>query len=149
MDGQLIRALLLLDPDTLEVMASYKLPVSDESGAGGGSTGFGAGGYFYLNNHDQAVVTTATQTLQIVDVINDPPSFKLARSFDLAATIGDWKASLQSAIPDWSGRIWWVTDTGVVGYTDPHSGITRKMRLSSDREISFTDPATGKPTPTR
>ncbi len=122
----------MLDPDTLEVLASYELPASDEDGgAGGGSTGFGSGGYFYLNNQEQVVVTTATQALQIVDVINDPPGFKLTQSFDLKAKIGDWIASLQSAIPDWSGRIWWVTDTGVVGYTDPVTGNTNKLRLSS------------------
>lgn len=122
------RELCMIDPETLGVLTTYTLP-----SGGGGSTNFGGGGYFYLNHLGQAVVPTADQQVLIVDIINDPPAFSLNRSFPLGSVIGDANASLQSALPDWSGRIWWVTDTGAVGYTDPDSGLSRAITLPSQK----------------
>ena len=48
-------------------------------------------------------------------------------------------------MPDWSGRLWWVTDTGVVGYTDPASGMSWAIKLPSPQQIgnSFAVDETG------
>ena len=52
------QTLLLIDPKTLRVLASKRLP----PGPSGGSARFsGGGGYFYLNNQDQVVCVTITQ----------------------------------------------------------------------------------------
>ena len=58
------RTLLVLDPDSLDILASMNLP-----SGGGGSTGFGGGGYICLNDKDQAIIPTANQQLWIVDVL--------------------------------------------------------------------------------
>jgi len=134
------RTLRMLDPDTLETVTAIDLPAG-----GGGSTGFGGGGYIFLNNKEQAVTPTANQEIWIVDIDEKKPGFKLAQRFDLSKVIGHPEASLQSAMPDWSGRIWWVTDTGVVGYTDPGSGASWAIQLPSPQQIgnSFAVDETG------
>lgn len=134
------RRLLMLDPDSLEILASCDLP-----SGGGGSTGFGGGGYFYLDNKDQAVVATTNQQIWIVGTRKDKAGFTPSRVYELAGVIGDPAASLQSAIPDWHGRIWWVTDTGKVGYTDPASGISWAIQLPEPQQIgnSFAADETG------
>ncbi len=124
------RMMMLLDQDTLAELARLDLP-----SGGGGSTGFGGGGYIYLNNLEQAVTPTANQQLWIVDIAHSPAGLKLAQIFDLAGVIGNPDASVQSAMPDWSGRIWWVTDTGLVGYTDPASGASWTHQLPAPQQI--------------
>jgi hypothetical protein len=135
---QVSRRLLLIDPKSLKTLAACDLP-----SGGGGSTGFGGGGYIFLNNKDQAVLPTANQQIWIVDIEDD--ALVPTRVFDLASTIGDAAASLQSSIPDWSGRLWWVTDTGKVGYTDPASGISWAVQLDAPQQIgnSFATDETG------
>jgi hypothetical protein len=49
--------LLLLEPRTLETLAAFPLPPR-VPGAGNLFTDFAGGGYFYLDNHDRAVIPT-------------------------------------------------------------------------------------------
>jgi hypothetical protein len=134
------RTLLVLDPDSLDILASMNLP-----SGGGGSTGFGGGGYICLNDKDQAIIPTANQQLWIVDVLPGAEGLSLSRFYDLSGSISDVSASVQSTVPDWSGRLWWVTDTGVVGYTDPASGMSWTIKLPSPQQIgnSFAVDETG------
>lgn len=132
------RELLRLDPHTLEADARYRLP-----SGGGGSSGFGGGGYIYLDNLDRPVVPTADQRVMIFEA--HPPTFEAVASYDLSAAIGDPEASIQSALPDWQARIWWVTDVGLVGYVDPDSGEIRTYALPTGERIgnSFAVDETG------
>ncbi|WP_049974364.1 hypothetical protein [Azospirillum sp. B4] len=138
------RRLLLLEPRTLDILAEMDLP----AGAGG-STGFGAGGYIYLSDANQAVLPTANQQIWVVDVptkaSGDDSSFRVARIYDLAGSIGDADASILSTLPDWSGRLWWVTDTGTVGYVDRSSGACWTTVLDAPQRIgnSFAVDQTG------
>lgn len=101
--------LLLLDPETVKVLASLELP----SGSGGSSS-FGCGGYFYLDRDYRVVVPLADGNIGIYAVLQQSsgPYFKLLSTYytGLPST-----ASIQSAMPDWSGRLWYVTDDGVIG----------------------------------
>ncbi|MDZ5646958.1 hypothetical protein [Nitrospirillum sp. BR 11828] len=134
------RRLLLLDPGTLDVLAAMDLP----SGKGG-STGFGGGGYIYLNERNQAVLPTANQQIWVVAVPEGSEGFRVVRVHDLTGSIGDTNASILSALPDWSGRLWWITDSGVVGYIDPDSGACWTLTLDAPQTIgnSFAVDETG------
>lgn len=135
---EVVRRLLMIDPDSLAVLATFDLP-----SGGGGATGFGGGGYIFLNHRDQAVIPTATRQIWVIDIVGD--SFRPSASYDLNSTIGDGNASIQSTIPDWSGRLWWVTDTGKVGYTDERSGMSWAIQLPEPQQIgnSFSVDETG------
>lgn len=132
------RELLLLDGKTLEVLARTELP-----GGGISGSGFGSGGYIYLDQIDRPVVPTADQTVVVYKAA--PPSFIQVAAYNVAPAIGNAQASIQSALPDWKGRIWFVTNTGCVGYVDPVTSQVRAMQLDEPEEIgnSFAVDETG------
>ena len=57
-----------------------------------------------------------------------------------AVPLGD---SIVSALPDWSGRIWFVSAAGVVGTVDPASGAVRSLALGEKIGNSFAVDETG------
>jgi hypothetical protein len=123
--------LVLLHPRTLDQLASFRLPPRQPgSGTGGGNpfTDFAGGGYFYLDHRDRAVIPTTTRHIYVVRQTSGP-GFERARDYDLTGELAREDA-IVSALPDYSGLIWFVTTDGVVGHVDPASGEveTRTLR---------------------
>src|SRR5205823_5355459 len=108
----------------------------------GGSpfTDFSGGGYFYLDNQDRAVVPTTTGHIWVVGESGN--GFALERDYDItsAVPVGD---KIESALPDWSGRIWFVSAKGVVGYVDPASGAVHSINTGEAIGNSFATDETG------
>jgi hypothetical protein len=125
--------LLLMDPRTLETLASMQLPPRIP-GAGSIFNDFAGGGYFYLDHHDRAVVPTTTRHLYVVAVRDR--GFALERDHDLTGAVpaGD---KIISALPDWSGRIWFASTRGVVGTVSAAGGAVRSRALGEDNANSF------------
>jgi hypothetical protein len=121
--------LRLLAPHTLKVLADYQLPPRQASSLSHPFTAFGGGGYFYLDNQDRAVVPTSDGHIDVIGETGTAgsPSLTLQKQYDVSSAIGD--STILSALPDWSGRIWFVSDSGVVGVVDPRSGSTRVTQL--------------------
>jgi hypothetical protein len=133
--------LRLLDPDTLELLAEFPLPPRVPNTGGGGNpfTDFSGGGYFYLDQGDRAVIPTTTRHIWVVGQTTAPtggPAFRLERDYDVSGTVppGD---GIISALPDWSGRIWFVSGSGVVGTVDPGTGAVRSVALGERIGNSF------------
>lgn len=106
--------LRMLDPRTLATLASTELPPRQPGTFS--FSNFAGGGYFYLDQADRAVLTTFTGHLQVYAETSGllGPGFRKVRDVDLnPATEG---SDILSALPDWSGRIWFVTKSGVVGF---------------------------------
>jgi outer membrane protein assembly factor BamB len=118
--------LRLIDPTSLAEIASYALPARPPGTFS--FTNFSGGGYFYLDRQDRAVVATFTGHLLVVAVKGD--AFELVRDYDLTAHTGG--TGIQSALPDWSGRIWFVTVGGRVGVLDPKTGAIRSRQLAGE-----------------
>ncbi len=110
--------LRLMDPRTLDTIASHRLP--DRVIPPGVSPFQAPGGaYFYVDHRDRTVVSIGRQ---IIVVALEGDSFRRVRTYDLSSVVaaGD---QLNSALPDWSGRLWFVSrNEGVVGSLDPRSG---------------------------
>lgn len=122
--------LRMLDPTTLKTLASYNLP-SRKDITKFSFSNFSGGGYFYLDNHDRAVVSTFTSHLQVI--AEHGRRFVKVRDVDLSrATGGD---AIESALPDWKGRIWFITEAGVVGFVTP-SGTVRARHLPKGEVIA-------------
>lgn len=121
--------LRLLDPRTLDVLAEHPLPPRSASSASSPFTAFGGGGYFYLDQHDRVVVPTSDGHIQVIAETGtaDAPALTLRRDYDVSGAVGD--SVILSALPDWSGRIWFVTGSGVVGVVDRHTGRIRSLDL--------------------
>lgn len=117
--------LQLLDPATLEVLASMPLPPRQPQTTGGLNPfqTFSGGGYFYLDHRDRVVTPTTTRHVQVI-AQTQAPGFEVVADHDLTAVVPDDDAIL-SALPDWSGRIWFVSTGGVVGTIDPAGGAVK------------------------
>jgi hypothetical protein len=128
--GQKGARLLLLDPDTLEVLAALPLPVVTRSGG----ASVVAGSYFYLDRLDRAVVPTATREVWVVDVIGGwiRPRFDVKRVYDLTGVVAP-DDQIGSVLPDFSGTLWAVTKQGTVATINPSNGRVASLRLEGER----------------
>ena len=63
----------------------------------------------------------------------DGDAFEVVRDVDLSGVTGG--SGIQSALPDWAGRIWFVTQSGVVGFVSP-GGTVRSARLPAGETIA-------------
>jgi len=113
--------LRLLDPTTLATIASYELPPR-ENPLGFSFTNFSGGGYFYLDHQDRAVVPTFTGHILTIKVSGDT----LVKVRDVDVNGITQGSGIQSALPDWSNRLWFVTVSGKVGMITPSGVVTSK-----------------------
>jgi hypothetical protein len=119
--------LRLMDKD-LDTVASHDLPpriippgVNPLQSPGGA--------YFYVDNRDRAVVSIGRQIFVVAVRGN---SLERVRTYDLSSAIPA-DDQLNSALPDWSGRLWFVTrQHGIVGVLDPASGRVLGTRRTGE-----------------
>ena len=104
--------LVLKDPVTLATLASYDLPPR-QPGLGNPFQDFSGGGYFYLDERDRVVVPTTTRHLLVIEVLPEP-GFRVVRDVDLNGPVAP-DDKIVSVLPDWSGRLWFVGQSGAVG----------------------------------
>jgi hypothetical protein len=135
--------LVMFDPQTLALLAVMPLPPRSAS-TGNPFTDFSGGGYFYLDQADRAVIPTTTREIWVVGETGGAtgPGFAVERMYDLSAFVpsGD---QIISALPDWSGRIWFATVKGIVGTIDPASGAVKILNLGEPIGNSFSVDRTG------
>ncbi|HKH22124.1 MAG TPA: hypothetical protein VKA88_00760, partial [Solirubrobacterales bacterium] len=122
--------LVLLDPHTLETLAAMPLPPRNVAPGSNPFTDFSGGGYFYLDQHDRAVVPTNDRHLLVVSITNGP-GFQVSADYDLSGKIPAGEG-IVSVLPDWHGGLWFVTRGGMVGTIDRGDGTVRTMRLSGE-----------------
>ena len=138
--------LLLLDPHTLDELASYTLPprwagvatdpitpMKDTSG----------GAYFCLDNQDRAIIGTHNHTIQIIQFDEQECEFNLVREYDIDDYVAPKdppeRDKVGAVLPDWEGRLWYVTRYGMVGTVDPDSGEVHAVELKGEEiQNSFT-----------
>jgi hypothetical protein len=125
--------LVLMDPRTLDTLAMHQLPPR-VPGTGSVFNDFAGGGYFYLDERDRAVAPTTTRHVVVVAVTDN--GFAMDRDYDTSTVVppGD---KIISALPDWSGRLWFISIQGVVGTIDPATGTIRSQDLKEEISNSF------------
>jgi hypothetical protein len=122
--------LVLLDPHTLQTLAAMPLPPRNVSVGGNPFTDFSGGGYFYLDQRDRAVLPTNDRHVLVVSITSGP-GFQVDADYDLSGRIPAGEG-IVSVLPDWHGRLWFVTRGGTVGTIDRGDGRVRTMRLSGE-----------------
>jgi hypothetical protein len=131
----------LMDPGTLEELASYDLPARPLDFVLEGVMPWeyiGAGMYFYLDEDDRAVVPTTGNTVQVVQVPDlGSTDFTLVREYDLAGHTVPvrWprRDSVAWVLPDWGGQVYWyATTAGMVGLIDQASGAITTWHLEGE-----------------
>jgi hypothetical protein len=132
--------LMLLDPGNLSVLASYRLPqrasmkkfwktfdlrviMTDTSG----------GGYFHLDKDDRPIIASADRIIKIfkLDESGRRPAWKIAESYDLNPYLTE-DATVTDSMPDWQGRLWFITRNGIVGYVVPGRALVRTLWLKGE-----------------
>ena len=124
--GPFTTRLYLIDPESLDTLATMKLPARPVFL----SNGFGAGGYFFLDELERAVIPTATREIWIVEIDDSGfrPMFRKVASHDLTGTVPE-DQSIVSVLPDAQGLLWFVTSGGIVGTLAPGSGSVQATTL--------------------
>jgi hypothetical protein len=130
----LVRPVLaMLDPRTLHVYATMDLPPRQSSG--NPFQDFSGGGYFYLDNRNRAVVPTSEHHILIVRETS-APGFAVSRDYDLTGVVPDSDA-IVAVMPDWQGRVWFVTRDGLVGAISRRSGKAKTLDTKEPIGNSF------------
>lgn len=132
--------LTLLDPRTLATIATYDLPPRQQSLGLGAFTNFSGGGYFYLDDRDRAVIPTSDRHIVVMAEHGD--AFAKEADYDASGAVGS-SDGITSALPDWAGRIWFVSKAGVVGYVDPATGAVHAIDTHEPIGNSFAVDETG------
>lgn len=117
--------LTLMQPDTLRVITQLALPAVSVTSKSGRANRIStrdytelSGGYFFLDNKDRAVVSTATRHLitYSVEGSGSKQKFVAGTDVDLTGAVAEGDV-IESALPDFDGNIWFVTlNGGKVGY---------------------------------
>ncbi|HEU0024358.1 MAG TPA: hypothetical protein VFQ12_06995, partial [Thermoleophilaceae bacterium] len=138
--------LRLLDPLTLEPLATFDLPQRVIPPGANPFQSFTGGGYFYLDHKNRAVIPTSTLHLVVIALREGAqgPRWEQVRDYDVSSTVpaGD---GIGSVLPDSRGRLWFVSRAaGVVGVVNPQNGRVRTKRLDEAIGNSFAvDPLGG------
>lgn len=117
-------SLQLVDPDSMRPTTTHDLP--DTSGSC-------AGDAFFLDAADRAVVATSDRSVLSVRTASEKGAAGLTTdaTWDLKPYVpfGDCLVALT---PDWSGRIWWASQKGLVGTLATDSGQVRVLDLDEE-----------------
>ncbi|PKW12128.1 hypothetical protein SAMN05428944_0631 [Streptomyces sp. 1222.5] len=155
----------LLDPRTLATLAEYKLPQRPSTVEAITRLDFSrifkdtsGGAYSYLDDQDRLVLADSRQHIVRLAHRQRPGGweFTVTDDWDLTARVPHdcvtWTNlyptgtcdPVTSVMPDWQGRIWWVTRQGRVGTVDPGSEAVRSIRLDGEEiQNSFSVAADG------
>ena len=128
----------IIDPRTLATSATYDLPqASDLPGTKPFQNATG-GGYFFLDNRDRLWVPTKTDHVFVLAERKNGQKLAQVRDYDLTGALDDSRQRITSALPDFSGRIWFVSkQEGTVGTLDRKTGRVRTITMNEEIENSF------------
>lgn len=116
--------LLLIDPDTLEILAETRLPQRPSTieaikklDFGSISSDTSGGAYCHLLAGDRPIIGNSENIIQIyyVDESTGTPEWKIEKEYDISSYLPEG-SYLTDAVPDYEGNIWFVTRPGEVGY---------------------------------
>ena len=145
--------IVLLDPQTLNALATYDMPMrpssfqaaikrdmdvimSDSSG----------GAYLFLDNQDRVIFADARQQIQRIKAVESDGKWQFVadKSWDMRGHVphdclnwDNWFPSgecdmMTTVLPDYQGRYWWTTRFGRVGTLDPETGKVAQVRLGGE-----------------
>ncbi len=129
-------SLVLVAPVSLKVLAYMYLPETRSVSGGAGSA------YFYLDNHDRAVVATTKKHVWVVAQAGTTahPRFSKVADYDLSKVGSGPRDKLSALAPDWRGRIWFVTHNATVGIFDeakyPAPDAVHQLALGSGEQVN-------------
>ena len=127
----------VMDPNTLETISTYDLPDAPSPAGTKAYQNFSGGGYFFLDNRGRMWVPTKTDHIFVLTVGSDGSLTKTG-DYDLTGVLDAANERITSVLPDFKGRMWFVTkQNGKVGTLNPNTGTVRIRILGEEIENSF------------
>ena len=132
--------LLLLDPDTLEILARTDLPPRASTKEAIKTKNFDAittdtsgGAYFHLLAGDRPIIGNSENIIKIYAISEESgkPEWYVEREYNVDPYLPEG-SYLTDAFPDYEGRIWFMTRPGEVGYVDPDTSEVFLMKLENE-----------------
>ena len=145
--------IVLIDPESLRMLASYDLPSRPSSFQAAINLDMeimfadsSGGAYLFLDDRDRVVFADSRYRVQRLALREDGGRwrFVLDRSWSLERYVphdcqnyDNWFADgpcdmVTTVMPGPDGRYWWTTRYGLVGTLDPASGAVRRVRLRGE-----------------
>jgi hypothetical protein len=128
----------VIDPDSMRPLVTKDLPDRPDGNGKKPWENLCAGAYFYLDSSDRAVVATTDRHIVVIGThdAEGAPDLTTDASYDLSAQLPEADC-LIALMPDWQGRIWYVTKDGRTGFVDPDSGDATVLDLGEEVANSF------------
>jgi hypothetical protein len=145
--------MVLLDPETLEALAHYDLPIRPSSFEAFVKRDMGimmndssGGAYMFLDNKDRLVFANSQWVVQrlVAKEQGGKWSFSVEKEWDLKPYVphdcfnwNNWSPDSEcdkvtTVMPDHQGRYWWTTRNGRLGTLDSESGKVSVIRLKGE-----------------
>lgn len=118
--------LILMDPDTLDIICETTLPPRASTGEFFKTLDFryvtddtSGGAYFHLLTGDRPIIGNSDNVIQIfkVNESGETPYWEVEQQWDLMPLLPEGSYIID-AIPDYEGNIWFVTRPGEIGYIE-------------------------------
>jgi len=127
----------VFDPKTLDILATYDMPNAPDDPDQPFFQNFTGGGYFFLDGKDRLWSATKTSHLIVLAIKDNGRKLIKVADYDLSKVLKE-NQRITSALPDWQGRIWFVSKKGgVIGVLDKKTGQIETITLDEEIENSF------------
>lgn len=132
--------LLLIDAETLEILAETRLPQRPSTieaiktfNFNAISTDTSGGAYCHLLDGDRPIIGNSDNVVQIyrIDESSGKPEWVVEQEWDLMDKLPEG-SYITDAVPDHKGNIWFVTRPGEVGYIEPLTGEVYITKLEGE-----------------
>ncbi|MCW2801013.1 MAG: hypothetical protein JWQ70_2485 [Aeromicrobium sp.] len=127
-------SMMVIDPVTLKPISEVRTSARNLLTSANPFTDICGGTYFFLDGNDVAYPTTGNRSVLKIK-INANGTVVKQHEWSLAADVpaGD---CLIATMPDWSGRIWFFTQQGIVGTLDRTTGAIHVTHLPAGEEVT-------------
>ncbi len=125
--------MMVINPVTLDVVDELRVSARDLTSGANPLTDICGGTYFFLDPDDHAFATTTDSGIAEISVAADGTLTRV-RDWPMASYLGEGDCLVATGV-DWSGRLWWFSQQGVVGTLDRASGAVHVVRLPAGEGI--------------
>lgn len=125
--------MMVIDPVTLAAVDELQVSQRDLTSGANPLTDICGGTYFFLDPADHAFATTTDGGIAEVAVADDG-SLTRVRDWSMTSSLADGDCLVATGV-DWSGRLWWFSQQGVVGTLDRATGEIRSLHLPAGEGI--------------
>ncbi len=126
----------LVDPDTLAPIDTLDMPTAPNPPNTPAYQNFTGGGYFFVDDKGKIWAATKTDHIYRIGFGGDGDTLTVERDYDLTGVLDADTERITSALPDYDGRIWFVSKASAkIGTLDRKTGDLKIIQLDDGEQI--------------